>query len=244
MDDRTTVTLKKREEIATATWAFTFSRGGSPFAFRPGQAVDVFLPELLAPDPRGPARPFTIAGTAGLDGFFIATRVRGSGFKQTLLEMPLGATLEVSDPWGDFVLPAGMERHDIVMLGGGIGVTPFRAMAEDAVARSLPFDISLIHSNRTPEETPFLLDLKRWMTAHGRFNYLPTMTQMEKSTTPWLGERRRIDAEFLDAVLDDHRAEAMYMVAGPPAFVRAVKDALVAVGVPEARIQLDEFDGY
>jgi len=242
--DRITVSLKKREEIAAATWAFTFSLGGPAFSFRPGQAVDVFLPALLAPDPRGPVRPFTIAGTAGLDGFFIATRVRGSGFKRTLLEMPLGARLEVSAPWGDFVLPGGAERHDIVMLAGGIGVTPFRAMAEDAVARSLPYDISLIHSNRTPEETPFLHDLKRWMTAHGRFNYLPTMTRMEQSSVPWLGERRRVDAPFLDAVLDDHRAEAMYMAAGPPRFVRAAKEALLAVGVPEARIQVDEFDGY
>jgi ferredoxin-NADP reductase len=82
------------------------------------------------------------------------------------------------------------------------------------------------------------------MTAHGRFTYVPTMTRMEQSSTPWLGERRRIDAEFLDAVLDDQRAGAQYMVAGPPAFVRAAKDALVAVRVPEDRIQLDEFDGY
>jgi len=169
--------------------------------------------------------------------------VRGSGFKQTLLEMPLGSKLEISAPWGDFAMPDGV-RNDVVMLAGGIGVTPFRAMAEDAVARSLPHDISLIHSNRTPEETPFLADLKRWMTAHGRFTYLPTMTRMEQSSTPWLGERRRIDAEFLDAALDEQRAEARYMVAGPPAFVRAAKDALVAVRVPEDRIRLDEFDGY
>jgi len=243
MDDRTTVALVKREEIASGTWAFSFRLGGPPFVFRPGQAVDMFLPSLVAPDPRGPQRPFTVAGTAGPDGFLIATRVRGSGFKQTLLEMPLGSKLEISAPWGDFAMPDGV-RNDVVMLAGGIGVTPFRAMAEDAVARSLPHDISLIHSNRTPEETPFLNDLKRWTTAHGRFTYVPTMTQMEKSAAPWLGERRRVDAAFLDDALDERRAEANYMVAGPPGFVRGVKEALVQVGVPESRIQLDEFDGY
>jgi len=241
--DRTPVTLQKREEIASGTWAFTFTRGGPPFAFTPGQAVDLFLPALAHADPRGPQRPFTIAGTAGLDGFFIATRVRGSGFKQTLLEMPLGGTVEVSEPWGDFVLPA-TGHVDVVMLAGGIGVTPFRAMAEDAVARSLPHDVSLIHYNRTPEETPFLNDLKRWTTAHHRFTYLPTMTQMQNSSTPWVGERRRIDAAFLDDVLDDRRAEASYMVAGPPGFVSGARAALVAVGVPVDRVQVDEFEGY
>src|SRR5689334_17838123 len=113
--DRIPVTLKRREEIASATWTFTFSRGGPPFAFTPGQAVDVFLPALLHDDPRGPQRPFTVAGTAGSDGFFIATRVRGSGFKRTLLEMPLGSTVEISEPWGDFVLPR-TGQADIVML--------------------------------------------------------------------------------------------------------------------------------
>jgi len=240
--DRIPVTLKRREEIAQGTWAFAFGRG-APFEFTPGQAIDLFLPPLAHPDPRGAQRPFTIAGTAGPDGFQIATRVRGSGFKQALLELPLGATVEVSAPWGDFVLPRE-GAGDVVMLAGGIGVTPFRAIAEDAVARSLPNDLSLIHSNRTPEETPFLADLKRWTTAHHRFTYLPTMTRMAASHAPWLGERRRVDAAFLDDVLDDRRAEASYMVAGPPRFLAGVRDALAAVGVPAERVQYDEFEGY
>jgi ferredoxin-NADP reductase len=239
---RIPVSLKHREEVAAGTWAFTFALGGHPFSFLPGQAVDVFLVDPKHPDPRGPQHPFSIAGTGGPDTIQIATRIRESVWKKNLLEMELGGRLEIEGPWGEFVLPK--EPGDFVMLAGGIGVTPFRAMAEDASARSLDHEIALIHSNRTPEETPFLSQLKRWTTANHRFTYLPTMTQMEKSREPWVGARGRIDAAFLDDVLDDNRNDARYMVAGPKAFVDAAVAALHEVGVLPERILAEDFPGY
>jgi len=236
------VSLKRREEIAAGTWAFTFALDGHLFSFLPGQAIDVFELDPPHPDPRGPQHSFTIAGTAGPDAILIATRIRESVWKKNLLEMSLGGKVEIEGPWGEFTLP--QEPGDVVMLAGGIGVTPFRAMAEDASARSLPHELSLIHSNRTPEETPFLAQLKRWTTANHRFTYLPTMTQMEKSREPWVGARGRIDAAFLDDVLDDHRNDARYMVAGPKGFVDAAVAALQEVGVEPARILAEDFPGY
>ena len=97
--------LKKREEICTGTWAFTFDVGGHSFSFVPGQAVDVFLVNPPHPDPRGNQHPFTIAGTTGPETITIATRIRQSVWKKNLLEMPLGAKVEIDGPWGDFVLP-------------------------------------------------------------------------------------------------------------------------------------------
>jgi ferredoxin-NADP reductase len=239
---RIRVSLKRREEVAAGTFAFTFDYDGHPFSFVPGQAVDVFLVDPPHPDPRGPQHPFSIAGTAGPNTIQIATRIRESVWKKNLLEMPLGGPIEIEAAWGEFVLPK--EPGDVVMLAGGIGVTPFRAIVEDASARSLPHDLALIHSNRTPEETPFLAQLKRWTTANHRFTYLPTMTQMEKSHEPWVGVRGRIDAAFLDEVLDDHRNEARYMVAGPKGFVDAAVAALHAVGVQPDRILAEDFPGY
>ena len=236
------VSLKRREEIAAGTWAFTLALEGHELSFVPGQALDLFLVDPPNPDPRGPQHAFSIAGTAGPDAIQIATRVRESVWKNNLLEMPLGTRLEADGPWGEFTLPE--KPDDIVMLAGGIGVTPFRAMAQDATGRSLMHELSLIHSSRTPEETPFLAELKRWTTANHRFTYLPTMTQMEKSKAPWVGMRGRIDAAFLAHVLDDGRNEARYMVAGPGAFVAAAVAALREIGVPAEQILSEDFPGY
>ena len=48
----------------------------------------------------------------------------------------------IDGPWGEFVLPR--DHSDIVMLAGGIGVTPFRAIVEDANARSLPHALHIV----------------------------------------------------------------------------------------------------
>jgi ferredoxin-NADP reductase len=238
----TRVTLDRREEVAEGTWVFHLGLNGALLPYVPGQAVDLTFPAASRPDPRGHVRAFSLAAAPGAPRLTIASRVRSSPFKQDLLEAPIGAELFASEPWGEFTIPGGEE--DVVMLAGGIGVTPFRAMVQDAVARSSRIQMSLIHSARTPEETPFLDEFRRWTATHAYLAYLPTMTQAERSKHAWLGERRRVDAVFLSEVLDDNVTAALYMVSGPPRFVTGVSAALAELGVPAARILLDTFDGY
>ena len=238
----TRLTIDRREQIADGTWAFHFGLGNATFPYVAGQAIDLTFPTAGRPDPRGHVRPFTIASAPGGSRITIATRIRQSPFKQDLLEAPIGTELYASDPWGDFVIPEG--EMDVVFLAGGIGVTPFRAMIQDAVARTSPVEMSLIHSSRTPEEAPFYEEFRRFSGSHTTLAYLPTMTQAERSAHPWHGERRRVDAAFLRDVLSDDLAAAFYMIAGPPAFVTGVNAALAELGVPAARIRLDQFDGY
>ena len=152
--------LAGREKIADSTYAFTLEPHEAPFAYRAGQNVDVTVPELKHPDPSGNKRTFTVANAPGYGGLLVATRVRGSGLKQTLVEAPLGLEVAVDGPYGSFTLP--QKPSEVVMLAGGVGITPFRAMIEDTLERSLDHTLSLIHSNRTPEEAPFLDELFRW----------------------------------------------------------------------------------
>lgn len=152
--------LTGREKIADATYAFTLQPHEAPFAYRAGQNVDVTVPELKYPDPVGNKRTFTVANAPGYGGFLVATRARGSGLKQTLVEAPLGLEVAVDGPYGSFTLP--QKPSEVVMLAGGVGITPFRAMVEDTMERSLDHTLSLIHSSRTPEEAPFLEELLRW----------------------------------------------------------------------------------
>lgn len=236
------IALGRRAQVADGTWAFELRLLGQEFLFKPGQSLDLTYSHAPSPDPRGHTRPFSIANGPGADHLVIATRIRQSPFKQDLLDAAEGTELQVAGPFGDFTLPKSAD--DVVMIAGGIGVTPFRSMLEDASARALELDLSLIHSNRTPEETPFLNELKRWTTGNRRFTYLPTMTQMEKSQGSWIGARRRIDAAFLDEVLDEQRGRALYMLAGPARFVTGMRAALEQAGVPDDRVRSEDFPGY
>lgn len=236
------VTIDRRDEIATATWAFTFGTGGQGFSFKPGQTIDLTYPNMPLEDPTGNRRTFSIASKPGLDHLQIATRVRGSGFKQSLLKADLGTKLELDGPYGSFTLPNKPSR--IVLLAGGIGVTPFRSMALDAAARSLEHVILMIHSNRTPEEAPFLVELQRLASEFKRFTYRPTMTQADRSKRPWSGDRRRIDRDYLSEVLPPERNGLLFFVAGPERFVGGVVQILKAMDIDEDQIRFEEFPGY
>ncbi len=236
------VTLVRREEIASATWAFTLGLAGKEFPFRAGQTIDLTFPDPPYRDASGNRRTFSLAGVSGRDHLLVATRVRGSAFKRSLVEAPEGTALEIEGPFGSFTLP--QRATSVIMLAGGIGVTPFRAIVEDALARGLEHSLLLIHSNRTPEEAPFLEELQGWSRGNQHFVYRPTMTRPVRSTEAWTGERRRVGPELLADLLPADRNTSLYYVAGPERFVKGAIDALAAVDVDEDRIRFEEFPGY
>ncbi|MGH7681085.1 MAG: FAD-dependent oxidoreductase [Candidatus Eiseniibacteriota bacterium] len=155
-----TARLAEREQIADSTYAFRFDLGDQAFAYKPGQTVDLIQSSPKYTDELGPRRTFSIADAPGSERLLVATRHRGSAFKRSLVEAPLGTAVDLEGPYGSFTLP--QKPADIYLIAGGIGVTPFRSIVEDSRERSLDHTLTLIHSNRTPEEAPFLDELIRW----------------------------------------------------------------------------------
>ena len=237
---RLNVTLVQSEEIATATWAFTLGLGGQAFSFRAGQTIDLTFPDPPYQDTSGNRRTFSLAEAPDREHLLVATRVRGSAFKRSLVEASRGTRLTIEGPFGSFTLP--QRATSIVMLAGGIGITPFRAMVQDVIDRGLEHPLLLIHSNRTPESAPFLEELQRWSSGHSRFLYCPTMTQ--GSAKAWTGERRRVGHGLLGSLLPADRNRPLYYVAGPERFVKGALDVLESMNVMEERIRFEEFPGY
>ena len=97
---KTAITLAGREQIADATWSFRFGLGGQPLPYRPGQTVDLTLRNSPHSDAAGNRRTFSLAPAPDANRLMVATRVRGSAFKRSLLEMPLGAEVELEGPFG------------------------------------------------------------------------------------------------------------------------------------------------
>jgi ferredoxin-NADP reductase len=230
--------IKEKREVAKGTLFVTFDVGGENVEFEPGQ---YFWVELLDPpyeDEKGPRRHITVvtSPTEGVLG--LATRIRDTAFKRSLVEMPEGASVDVEQPKGSFVLPEDTSKQ-YVFVAGGIGITPFRSMLRYIADKGLDYDITLVYSNRDVESTAFLDELKELESVVPRCRVIFTMTD----DPSWEGDKRMLDAEVLRELLGDLESFD-FMIAGPPPMAKSVEASLLEAGLSEDQVQSDSFSGY
>lgn len=218
-----------RRSIAFKTNEVSFGTRGHTFPFQAGQHVQVRVPKLLYPDPRGSSRVFSIASSPhDQHAISIAFRDSDSGFKRTLLELPIGAPVTIEGPHGFFTLPHGHSRP-IVFVAGGIGITPCLSMVRFATEGTLPQQMTLLYANRDKESAA----------------YFDTLAALEKQN-PHLTLQNKfgfLDADFLEPAAGDS-PDALWYIAGPPLMVASAKETLLSFGVDDSSICMEEFVGY
>jgi ferredoxin-NADP reductase len=235
------VKLLESAEIAEGTMAFKFEKP-TGYSFLPGQATDWTLINPPETDAEGTSRSFTIC--AAPDDAFLrfATRMRDTAFKRTMKKMNVGDTISIEDPWGEFTLHEDT-TIEAVFLAGGIGVTPSISAIRDAALTGASRKITVFSSNRRPEDAPFMDELEEAAKHNDSVRIIASMTEMEKSSQKWDGEKGFIDKAMLQRHLEDIN-KPIYYIAGPPKMVAAMKEMLLKSGIDETKIRLDEFLGY
>jgi ferredoxin-NADP reductase len=208
-----TLTLREKKELANGTMAFCFGLDGQPFVFKPGQCIRITLLDPLYKDNKGNARDFSIASSPGESSLMIATRMTGSAYKRSLADLPLGSSVRVNGPYGDFLLDTDPMRP-AVFLAGGIGITPFRSMIKHAIEQHSPQRLTLVYCNRTPDDAAFLDELQHWERESPNFRLIATMTQTANRSEALAGRRGYLDVRFMKDYLGDQEQPVSY-VAGP-----------------------------
>jgi ferredoxin-NADP reductase len=221
--------------------AFHFEKPAG-FTFIAGQAGDFTLHHPPETDKEGNKRSFSLASAPYEDDIIIATRMRDTAFKRSLQAIPLGTELSLEAPWGELTLH---KKHTILaaFLTGGIGITAMRSMILEATRTKLPQKIILFYSNHRPEDAVFLNDLIQAQKENPNFNFIATMTKMEKSTQPWRGETGPIDKAMLEKLIPD-LSTPIYYIDGPPKMVAAMQKMLKDAGVKSPHIRTEDFSGY
>ena len=235
------IRLERREEVAEGTTAFYFEKPAG-FEFEAGQFLNYTLIDPPETDAEGNLRSFTIASAPFEEELMLATRMRDTAFKRVLKAMPAGTEVKIEGPFGSFTLHRDTSRA-AVFVAGGIGITPFRSMILDTARKKSSHRLFLFYSNRRPEDAAFLAELQAVEKKNPSFQFIGTMTGMEKSRQPWQGETGFIDAPMLARHLDD-LSTPIYYSAGPPAMVTAMREMLLGAGVSEDDIRAEDFAGY
>jgi ferredoxin-NADP reductase len=235
------VKLRHRREVADHTVAFELDKPAG-WTFKAGQFVDLTLISPPETDGLGNVRTFTLASAPHEGLLMVVTRMRETAFKNVLGSMPLGAELQLDGPYGELVLHDDPSRP-AVLVAGGIGITPFRSMVVDAAKQKLPHRIFLFYSNHRPEDAAFLDELAAIEKVNPHYNFVPTMTRLEKSHHAWHGETGHIDEQMLARHLNGVEAPKFY-IAGPPGMVKGVRGAISRAGFDRSDIFTEEFSGY
>jgi ferredoxin-NADP reductase len=231
-------TVAEKREVAKGTLFVRFAVEDYP-DYRPGAYFWVELPDRGHEDEKGLRRHISLATSPTETGVVgLATRLRDTAFKRTLAELEVGDEVQVEEPKGSFLLPENTDE-DYVFVAGGIGITVFRSMLRFIADESLPYDVTLVYSNRDTESSAFLDELEELERRIEGLRVILTMTD----EPGWEGETRHLDAVVLGDLVGGLDGK-VFLVAGPPQMAEAVADSLEAAGVPKERVLADKFSGY
>ena len=210
--------------------------GELPFAFQPGQ----YLTVTVFPEGKPVRRSYTIASSPTEHAYVDLTIKReDKGVESRYLHdrVQTGDLLDLAGPSGSFVF-TGHECKCIVLIGGGVGVTPMMSAARYLTARCWPGDIYFLFSCRTPTDMLYREELEYLQRRHPNLHVITTMTRAEG--TGWKGPTGRISKELITRSIPDLESRRFH-ICGPTPMMEAVKHALADLGVPKDQVKAEAF---
>jgi ferredoxin-NADP reductase len=235
------IRLKERRPETTDVMSFIFDLGGKQLEYRPGQILHYELDTLAFPDERGNHRHFTISSSPTEEGIVMfTTRIRGSGFKETLRQAPVGYELTCETPEGEFILGQGETRIRHVFIAGGIGITPYRSILRYSADMNEPLNILMLYFNRSSADIIFRLELESIARQMPQFSLVNVLTEPEKG---WKGEHGKLGETILRKWIPDPSG-LCFWVSGSPGMVSTCRELLELIGVKEQNIRTERFMGY
>jgi propane monooxygenase reductase subunit len=207
-----------------------------PFSYRPGQYVDIRIP-----DHEDEHRSFSMANTTSApDELEFMIKLYPDGRFSGLLQedrLKPGDALEVTGPYGVFTLRSSSPRR-LLFIGGGAGMAPIlcllRSMAEAGVERPATF----YYGARSTTDLFHVEELEELGRELHDFSFVPALSEAA-ADDDWSGETGLI-TEVVERLEDDLTDVDAYLC-GPPPMVDAAIALLESKGVPEAHIYFDKF---
>jgi ferredoxin-NADP reductase len=147
-----------------------------------------------------------------------------------------GMHVRLRGPYGTFTFPPRPREQHFLFVAGGTGIAPVRSMLMHLEQARVPGRARLLYSARTPDDFPYLPDLRQ-LVRRGHLEL--TLTATREVGARWRGERGRIAAGRL-ARLVDH-PDTLCFVCGPAAMVKDVPPLLASLGIADSRIKVEEW---
>ena len=209
--------------------SFRLDLRGQDFEYRSGQWVDFFV---------------RIEGAEAVGGYSITSNPTHKGYIDLAIKLDgygvvtqhLHKQARVGDEvdiqvGGDWYYARDM-ADSVVLLGGGIGLTPLMSIVRYVDEDAPETRLDLVYSVQTPSELLFREELEAMAERNSRIRNIFSVTK--PGSESWKGRTGRIDADLLKQ--EDVDLEALFYICGPPEMIQSMMAMLGGMGVPESRI--------
>ena len=201
---------------------------------RAGQHLDV---RLTAEDGYRAEREYSIASAPGEPVAITVERLEDGEVSPYLTEeLRAGDGLELRGPIGGYFVWDSDDGAPLLLLAGGSGVVPLRAMLRHRQRSGSSVPARLLYSARTLDDVIYRRELD---AVPDDVQVVYTLTR--EQPPGWSGYARRVDAELLTEVAWPREDEPRAFVCGPTSFVETVARGLVELGYPPARVKTERF---
>ena len=201
---------------------------------RAGQHVDI---RLTAEDGYRAERAYSIATAPGEPVAITVERLDDGEVSPYLTEVLRdGDQLELRGPIGGYFVWEPADGGPLLLVAGGSGVVPLRAMLRHRRRLGSEVATRLLYSSRTLEDVIFRGELEQ---AESGLELVQTLTRSQPAG--WGGYARRVDPDMLAEVAWPADENPLAFVCGPTSFVETVASGLVDLGYAPARVKTERF---
>jgi ferredoxin-NADP reductase/DMSO/TMAO reductase YedYZ heme-binding membrane subunit len=219
------------------TFRFVAPEGGPlPFEHTAGQYINL----KLTIDGKRVNRSYTIASSPTRSAYCeisVKRAANGYGSKHLHDTWQEGQLVQVSAPAGKFFF-AGHEADKIVLIAGGIGITPMMSVVRSLTDRGWAGQMYLVFSVRKKDDIVFAHEIMDLQERHKNLHVLITLTN--ETDSAWTGARGQITKELLAEFIPDFK-HGPVMLCGPDPMMTAMRALVGAMGVPDAEIHQEAF---
>ncbi len=226
-------------EIAESIYEIVL-RPNSSTNFVPGQYIELTLPHKKS-DSRGSRRMFSIMSNPDDSliriGFVLPTKP--SSFKRAMISLKPGDKLTATQTGGDFTLPKNTSRP-VVLIAGGIGITPFVSMISNLTSSDDGRQVTLFYGARNRHSLAYAEILNKASLSAG----VKVILVLSESTPGWVGEVGNINSLLIKKYVPELDMSQVY-ISGPHLMVESIKNELIYEGgLGQSQIKTDHFSGY
>lgn len=227
---------------------------GAPLPrFRPGQFL-TFRLDLAAEDGSGTesvVRCYSLSDAPGRDDYRVSIKRVAAPPKRPDLppgrassyfhdQVEVGDRLAVRAPSGQFFLQQE-DALPVVLIAGGIGITPLLSMLGALLEQGTKRDIRLFYGVRNGAEAAMGEALRKWARAHDRFHFhlcFSAPTEADRSD-PYFYHAGRVAPPLLRNSLPLRRHR--FYLCGPPSMMESLISGLEAWGVEAGDVFYESF---